>query len=154
VQKKIYKGILERHADLIQAVMQQRKKKAPKPKPVIEGGGAIDLEPAAAVATNQEVPAPTEAAVASMEAEQPASTAPADPTEAMELDIVQAEKEDNQPDSEKAPVFEKNGHADRVETVEAEPELLVKQKGGEVVTEVVQDPLDDQDDCLMVEDTI
>jgi hypothetical protein len=154
VQKKIYKGILERHADLIQAVMQQRKKKAPKPKPVIEGGGAIDLEPPAAVATDQGVPAPTEAAVAPMEAEEAVFIETAVATDAMDVDPVRAEKEDNQPDPEKAPVVEQNGHADPVETVEAEPELLVKQKGGEVVKEVVQDPLDDQDDCLMVEDTI
>lgn len=154
VQKKIYKGILERHADLIQAVMQQRKKKAPKPKPVIEGGGAIDLEPPPAVATNQEVPVPTEAAVAPLEAEEPASTETAVATEAMEVDTVQAEKEDNQLGPEKAPVVEANGDVDPAENLPAEPELLVKQNGGEVVKEVVQDPLDDQDDCLMVEDTI
>jgi hypothetical protein len=156
VQKKIYKGILERHADLIQAVMQQRKKKAPKPRPVIQGGGAIDLEPAAVVATNPEVPAGTEAAVASMEAEEAAPAETAVASEAMELDIFQADKQDGDQASPgtASALVETNGDSDPAETVQAEPELLVKQKGGEVVREIVQDPLDDQDDCLMVEDTI
>lgn len=42
MQKKIYRGILERHTDLLQAVLHQKKKRAPKAKPVIEGGGAIE----------------------------------------------------------------------------------------------------------------
>jgi hypothetical protein len=89
-----------------------------------------------------------------MEGEEAAPAETAVATERVEVDTAQVEMEDNQPDPEKAPVVEQNGHADPAETVQAEPELLVKQKGGEVVTEVVQDPLDDQDDCLMVEETI
>jgi len=43
IQKRVYRGILEKNADLIKAVMAQRKKK-PKPVPAITGGEAI-IEP-------------------------------------------------------------------------------------------------------------
>jgi hypothetical protein len=40
IQKHVYRGILEKHADLIRAVMAGRKKKV-KPAPTITGGDAI-----------------------------------------------------------------------------------------------------------------
>jgi hypothetical protein len=40
IQKRVYRGILEKNADLIKAVMAQRKKK-PKPVPAITGGETI-----------------------------------------------------------------------------------------------------------------
>jgi hypothetical protein len=40
IQKRVYRGILEKNADLIKAVMAQRKKK-PKPVPAITGGEII-----------------------------------------------------------------------------------------------------------------
>ena len=43
IQKRVYRGILEKNADIIKAVMAQRKKK-PKPVPAITGGEAI-IEP-------------------------------------------------------------------------------------------------------------
>lgn len=41
IQKHVYRGILEKHADLIRAVMANRKKR-PKPVPAITGGEATE----------------------------------------------------------------------------------------------------------------
>jgi hypothetical protein len=46
IQKRVYRGILEKNADIIKAVMAQRKKR-PKSVPVITGGETI-IEPTTA----------------------------------------------------------------------------------------------------------
>jgi hypothetical protein len=50
IQKKVYKSVLEKHADLIQAVMAQRKK---RPKPAIAGGEPMNAPEAPVNGTSQ-----------------------------------------------------------------------------------------------------
>jgi hypothetical protein len=85
IQKKVYKSVLEKHADLIQAVMAQRKK---RPKPAIVGGEPMDAPKEPVNGTSQIGGASAntpEAAVNGTAQTAEASTINAEPVQASEV---------------------------------------------------------------------